>query len=196
MLITLYGNPLIVFADDQLNSADTAWILTSAGWCCSWHCLDWLYFTAAWYAPKMCFRWSWPAFITSLISLVWAAAGYSLAFDWRRRLAVRYRRCFPSVFVWDECWPAGGQFTGICICHVSHDLCYFCTAFDSGCIGGKSQIFPLLLFCALWELFVYVPICHWIWGMAGWQKKALWILPEELLFMVAPVLPPWSEPLL
>ena len=43
----------------------------------------------------------------------------------------------------------------------------FAPALIVGALVERVRFFPLLLFCSLWELLVYVPICHWIWG-EGW----------------------------
>jgi Amt family ammonium transporter len=79
-LIILYVIPHIGFADDQLNSADTAWILTSAGLVLFMTLPGLALFYGGLVRSKnvlsvimACFS------ITSLISLIWALAGYSLA---------------------------------------------------------------------------------------------------------------------
>ena len=79
-LIMLYGISPMSFADDQLNSADTAWILTSAGLVLFMTLPGLALFYGGLVRTKnvlsvimACFS------ITSLVLLIWAIAGYSLA---------------------------------------------------------------------------------------------------------------------
>ena len=80
VLTLLLGFPLMSFASDQLNSADTAWILTSAGLVLFMTLPGLALFYGGLVRSKnvlsvimACFS------ITALISLIWAGAGYSLA---------------------------------------------------------------------------------------------------------------------
>mmetsp|Transcript_67157 Transcript_67157/g.216652 ORF Transcript_67157/g.216652 Transcript_67157/m.216652 type:complete len:444 (+) Transcript_67157:109-1440(+) len=39
-----------------------------------------------------------------------------------------------------------------------------------GSWAERAKFIPVLIFCALWEILVYCPVCHWIWG-GGWLAQ-------------------------
>lgn len=41
-------------------------------------------------------------------------------------------------------------------------------ALIAGAIVGRAKFKPFVIFIALWSLFVYVPVAHWVWGPDGW----------------------------
>ena len=46
----------------------------------------------------------------------------------------------------------------------------FAPALIVGALAERVRFLALLLFCLFWELLVYVPICHWVWGK-GWLAE-------------------------
>ena len=39
-----------------------------------------------------------------------------------------------------------------------------------GAFAERMKFSAVLLFCSLWALFVYAPVCHWVWG-GGWLQQ-------------------------
>jgi Amt family ammonium transporter len=170
-LIILCGIPQMGFADDQLNSADTAWILTSAGLVLFMTLPGLALFYGGLVRSKnvlsvimACFS------ITSLISLIWAFAGYSLALTNGGSLQPIIGG-ISQIFLFEM---NAGKLVGnlpesvFAMYHMTFAI--FAPALIVGALVERVKFFPLLLFCALWELLVYVPICHWIWGN-GWLAE-------------------------
>ena len=53
-----------------------------------------------------------------------------------------------------------------------------------GAFVERIKFSAVLIFSGLWLVVVYCPVCYWRYGaVAGWPKKGLLILLEELLFM-------------
>jgi Amt family ammonium transporter len=171
MLMTLLGTPALVFADDGLNSADTAWILTSAGLVLFMTLPGLALFYGGLVRSKnvlsvimACFS------ITSLISLVWAVAGYSLALTnggpWQSIIGG-----VSQLFLFNmDADKLVGNLPESVFAMYHMTFAIFAPALIVGALVERVKFFPLLLFCALWELLVYVPICHWIWGN-GWLAE-------------------------
>ncbi len=168
MLTTLLGIPVLAFADDGLNSADTAWILTSAGLVLFMTLPGLALFYGGLVRSKnvlsvimACFS------ITSLISLVWAVAGYSLALTdgghWQSMIG-GVSQLFLINMNADK---LVGNLPESVFAMYHMTFAIFAPALIVGALVERVRFFPLLLFCALWELLVYVPICHWIWRN-GW----------------------------
>lgn len=169
--MALLGSPALVFADDGLNSADTAWILTSAGLVLFMTLPGLALFYGGLVRSKnvlsvimACFS------ITSLISLVWAVAGYSLALtdggSWQSIIG-GVSQLFLINMNADK---LVGNLPESVFAMYHMTFAIFSPALVVGALVERVRFFPLLLFCALWELLVYVPICHWIWGN-GWLAE-------------------------
>jgi Amt family ammonium transporter len=39
-----------------------------------------------------------------------------------------------------------------------------------GAFAERMKFSAFLLFTLLWSIFVYTPVCHWVWGVGGWLK--------------------------
>ncbi|MCX7104685.1 MAG: ammonium transporter [Methylococcales bacterium] len=171
VLTLLLGFPLMSFASDQLNSADTAWILTSAGLVLFMTLPGLALFYGGLVRSKnvlsvimACFS------ITALISLIWAGAGYSLALTnggaWQAFIGGT-----SQLFLFDmNADKLVGNLPESVFTMYHMTFAIFSPALIVGALVERVRFFPLLLFCALWELLVYVPICHWIWGN-GWLAE-------------------------
>jgi len=171
VLTLLLGFPLMSFAGDQLNSADTAWILTSAGLVLFMTLPGLALFYGGLVRSKnvlsvimACFS------ITALISLIWAGAGYSLALTnggaWQAFIGGT-----SQLFLFDmNADKLVGNLPESVFTMYHMTFAIFSPALIVGALVERVRFFPLLLFCALWELLVYVPICHWIWGN-GWLAE-------------------------
>jgi len=40
-----------------------------------------------------------------------------------------------------------------------------------GAFAERMKFSAFMLFSVLWSLFVYYPVCHWVWGVGGWLKN-------------------------
>ena len=170
LFIFLYFNPLVAFAD-ELNSADTAWILASAGLVLFMTLPGLALFYGGLVRTKnvlaiimACFS------ITSLVSVVWDAVGYSLAFtdggSWQPFIGG-----VSQVFFFEmNADRLVGSIPESVFSMYHLTIAIFAPALIIGSLAERAKFFPLLAFCALWEIFVYVPICHWIWG-GGWLAE-------------------------
>lgn len=159
------------FAEDGLNSADTAWILTSAGLVLFMTLPGLALFYGGLVRSKnvlsvimACFS------ITSLISVVWAVAGYSLALTDGGRLQAYLGGTAQLFFADMDADKLVGNLPESVFAMYHMTFAIFAPALIVGALVERVRFFPLLLFCALWELLVYVPICHWIWGN-GWLAE-------------------------
>ncbi len=43
-------------------------------------------------------------------------------------------------------------------------------ALITGAFAERMRFAPFVIFSLLWAIFVYNPVCHWIWGAGGWLK--------------------------
>jgi Amt family ammonium transporter len=98
-----------------------------------------------------------------VVAIVWAVAGYSLAFDGEGRwigglahLALR------GVGL-----EAHGEIPHLLFMAYQGTFAVITAALISGAIVERMRFGPYLVFIGAWTLCVYAPVCHWVWG-GGW----------------------------
>ncbi len=115
--------------------------------------------------------------IAALVSLLWFAAGYSLAFT-------------PGT-AWLGGWERAG-FAGldfqlaegrVAVSHVAPHIpesvyamfqltfAVITAALLVGALVERMRFSAMLVFIALWTLLVYAPVAHWVWEPGGWLSK-------------------------
>jgi Amt family ammonium transporter len=157
---------------DQLNSADTAWILTSTGLVLFMTVPGLALFYGGLVRSKnvlsiliQCFV------ITSLVSVLWLAAAYSLALsdggDWQRYMGGGSRLFLLGLNA--ESLKDNLPETVFCMYHLTFAI--FAPALIVGGVAERMKFSALIWFVALWLMLVYVPVCHWVWG-GGWLAQA------------------------
>jgi Amt family ammonium transporter len=106
--------------------------------------------------------------LTCLMSVLWFAVGYTIAFGSEGVEAGKYIGDFGNIF-----------FAAITMDSVSGDIptslfaifqMTFAVITPALIVGGfaeRMRFSAMLLFCSIWMLVVYAPVCHWVWG-GGW----------------------------
>lgn len=156
---------------DALNAADTAWILTASGLVLFMTVPGLALFYGGLVRTKnvlsilmQCFA------ITSLVSILWMIAGYSLALSdggsWNSVLGGFSRLFLLSLNA--ETLKDNLPETVFCMYHLTFAI--FAPALIVGGVAERMKFSALLWFVALWELLIYVPVCHWVWG-GGWLSQ-------------------------
>lgn len=159
---TLLSGPVLA---DELNGANTAWVLTSTALVLFMTLPGLSLFYAGLVRVRnvlsvlmQCFA------IACLMSLLWIICGYSLAFGEGNALIGDFSKAF---------------LVGIGTEHLSGDIpellfvCFQMTfavitpALIVGAFAERMKFSSMLIFSALWLFAVYIPICHWVWG-GGW----------------------------
>ena len=158
--------PSIVMAD-ELNGADTAWILTSTALVLFMTIPGLALFYAGLVRSKnvlsvlmQCFA------ITSMASILWFAYGYGLAFgdggsmnkwigsiDW-----------FMSSVTRDS---LSGTIPETVFVMFQMTFAIITPALIVGGFAERMKFSAMLWFSGIWLTVVYLPVCHWVWG-GGW----------------------------
>jgi len=170
MALLLGLAPSLVFADD-LNGANTAWILTATALVLFMTLPGLALFYGGLVRSKnvlsvlmQCFS------IACMVSILWMVGVYSLAFgeggSWVGDLSK-------------------AMFAGVGIDSISGDIpetvfamfqltfAIITPALIVGAFAERMKFSAMLWFSALWLVLVYAPVCHWVWG-GGWlQEKGL-----------------------
>ena len=101
---------------------------------------------------------------TAITTLVFAVIGYSLAFsDGTGLIGGAANAMLADVA---DVQP-DMTISGIVYALFELAVAIFAVAILLGSISGRTRVSWRLAFAALWMLFVYVPVAHWVWG-GGW----------------------------
>lgn len=155
---------------EGINSGDSAWMLTSTALVLFMTLPGLALFYGGLVRSKnvlsilmQCFA------LTCLISLLWVAAGYGLAFG--------------DGGTWNQ-FIGGGKFL---LAGVGRDsltgtipesiflmfqmtFAIITPALVLGSYAERMKFSAVILFSCLWVMLVYVPVCHWVWGN-GWLMQ-------------------------
>ncbi len=100
----------------------------------------------------------------AVVPIVWVIAGYSLAFSAGNGLI--------GSFQWLGLRGLEQQMHGTIPAYAfmvfQMMFAVIAPALISGAIVGRARFKFYVFFVALWSLFVYVPVAHWVWGPEGW----------------------------
>lgn len=160
--------PAVASAEDTLNSGDTAWMLTATALVLFMTIPGLSLFYAGMVRAKnvlsvlmQCFA------LTALMTVLWTLYGYSLAFSNGGALNA-FIGGFTNVFL-----------AGVTVSSVSGSIpesvfvvfqmtfAIITPALIVGAFAERMRFSAMLIFMTLWVTFVYLPVCHWVWG-GGW----------------------------
>lgn len=154
---------------DELNSADTAWMLTSTALVLFMTIPGLSLFYAGLVRSKnvlsvlmQCFA------LTCLMSLVWFVVGYTIAFGSDGVEQGKWIGDFGNVFfasITMDTMNGGIPATLFAIFQMTFAI--ITPALIVGGFAERMKFSAMLIFSTIWLLVVYSPVCHWVWG-GGW----------------------------
>ncbi|HJO08957.1 MAG TPA: ammonium transporter [Verrucomicrobiota bacterium] len=166
-------------ADVAISLANTAWILTATALVLFMTIPGLSLFYAGLVGRKNvlsvlmhCFM------ITAVMSVVWLICGYSLAFGDANPYCGGLAKVFAGGV---EASSAVGE-SGSAIpeyLFLAFQMTFFIItpALMVGAFVERMKFSAMILFTTLWGIFVYAPVCHWVWGGNGfmfeWGTKDL-----------------------
>jgi len=156
--------PELAFAD-ELNGANTAWILSSTALVLFMTIPGLSMFYAGLVRSKnvlsvfmQCFA------ITGVASILWFVVGYSLAFGEGNALIGDFSRL---MFSGIDRSTLAGDIPESLFAMFQMTFAIITPALIVGAFAERMKFSAMLLFSAIWLLVVYVPVTHWVWG-GGW----------------------------
>ena len=107
--------------------------------------------------------------IAAVVGLLWMVAGYSLSFSGSYFGVIGDLR---HVLLWDiaqnEAYREGSTIPEILFVMFEMTFAIITPAVMVGCYVERTKFTAVILMSVLWSLFVYIPVCHWVWGEGGW----------------------------
>jgi len=159
--------PDLAFAD-QLNQANTAWVLTSTALVLFMTIPGLSLFYAGLVRSKnvlsvlmQCFA------ITCMVSILWLAGVYSFIFadggDMQKLIGGASKVFLPDIGV----ASLKGDIPETVFFMFQMTFAIITPALIVGGFAERMKFSAMLWFSGLWLIIVYLPICHWMWG-GGW----------------------------
>lgn len=154
---------------DELSGADTAWILTSTALVLFMTIPGLSLFYAGLVRVKnvlsvlmQCFA------LTCLMSVLWFAVGYTMAFGSAGVEQGPFIGDFGNVFFSSITMDSmSGTIPTSLFAVFQMTFAIITPALIVGAFAERMRFSAMLIFCSIWLLVVYAPVCHWVWG-GGW----------------------------
>lgn len=171
LLLSSFLFPLLssssLAADSQIDSANTAWILTATALVLFMTVPGLSLFYAGLVRSKnvlsvlmQCFS------IAALVSVIWLLVGYSISFGpaesgfWGG-----LDKAFLNSVTQSSVW---GDIPESLFVAFQMTFAIITPALIVGAFAERIKFSSMLLFSGLWVVFVYFPVCHWVWAEHGW----------------------------
>ena len=154
---------------DQLDGADTAWILTSTALVLFMTIPGLSLFYAGLVRTKnvlsvlmQCFA------LTCLMSVLWLAVGYTIAFGSEGVEQGPFIGDFGNVFFAAITMDSlSGTIPTTLFAIFQMTFAIITPALIVGAFAERMRFSAMLIFSSIWLVVVYAPVCHWVWG-GGW----------------------------
>jgi Amt family ammonium transporter len=161
---------LLVMTDtavaDELNTGDTAWMLTATALVLFMTIPGLSLFYAGMVRSKnvlsvfmQCFA------ITGLVTILWVVVGYSIAFGGEGLFWGGFGKIFLAGVGVETLY---GTIPETVFMTFQMTFAIITPALMVGAFAERMKFSAMLWFMAIWLIVVYAPICHWVWGDGGW----------------------------
>ncbi len=169
-LLTLLALPVLTFAEDKLNSGDTAWMMVSTAFVLLMTPAGLALFYAGMTRSKNAlntFTMVMGAFVVAFV--MWIVAGYSLAFGTASSAGMQqFIGGFGNILLSATDWKAlSGTYPEFVFIAFQGTFAAITVAIASGSVIERMKFSTWIIFVAIWGLVVYAPITHMVWGGDG-----------------------------
>ena len=174
LLAVTVAVPAMAADAPTLNGADTAWMLTATALVLFMTLPGLALFYGGLVRTKnvlsvlmQCFA------ITAVVSIVWVVCGYSLAFGDGGAANAWIGGLGKSFLAGVQADSLKGTIPETVFIMFQLTFAIITPALVVGGFAERMRFSAMLLFSVLWLLFVYIPVCHWVWGDGWLQKQGL-----------------------
>ncbi len=101
---------------------------------------------------------------TALVSVLWVALAYSLAFSGDAPYLGNLSRVFLAGMQFEGVSPLAKTIPEALFMMYQMTFAVITVALVAGAVADRMKFSAFLLFSALWLFIVYVPSAHWVWG--------------------------------
>jgi Amt family ammonium transporter len=154
----------------ELDSGGTAWILTSTALVLLMTIPGLALFYGGMVRKKNVIATVAQSFaITALVTVVWMVCTYSLALGYNPSSTLQpYIGSFDAFFLnnvrVDTAYAVAKGLPEMLWVVYQMTFAIITPALIAGAFAERMKFSTLLVFTTLWSIFVYAPVCHWVWG--------------------------------
>jgi len=169
-LLTMLALPVLTFAEDKLDSGDTAWMMVSTAFVLLMTPAGLALFYAGMTRSKNAlntFSMVMGAFVMAFV--VWIVAGYSIAFGANESAMLQnvfggFGNIMLDGIKWND---LSGTYPTYVFIAFQGTFAAITIAIASGSVIGRMKFSTWMVIVILWGLVVYAPITHMVWGGDG-----------------------------
>jgi Amt family ammonium transporter len=163
--------PVVALAADEkpkLDTGDTAWMLTSTALVLMMTVPGLALFYGGMVRKKNVLATVMQSFaVTCLVTVLWMVVTYSLAFTSGSTIIGGLSRIFLKGMALDAVNDLAKTIPESVFMTFQMTFAIITPALIAGAFAERMKFSALMWFMALWAIFVYAPIAHWVWGPGG-----------------------------
>ena len=160
----LFAGPAFAEASD-ISPADTAWMIVATGLVLMMTIPGLALFYSGMVRKKnVLATMAQSLAAVAMISILWVAFGYSLAFVGDGPWLGTLDRWFLAGLTMDSVNPAAKTIPEALFMLYQMTFAIITVALVAGSVADRMRFSAYLMFCVGWFMFVYVPLAHWVWG--------------------------------
>jgi Amt family ammonium transporter len=153
----------------ELNSGDTAWLITATALVLFMTLPGLALFYGGLVRTKNVLSVLMQCFVIACtVSVIWVVYGYSLAFGPGGPAVGGLSKAF---FAGVDEAALSGTIPGTVFAMFQLTFAIITPALVVGAFAERMKFAAMLIFSALWLTVVYLPVCHWVWAADGWLFK-------------------------
>jgi Amt family ammonium transporter len=160
----LFTTPALAASSD-INAADTAWMITATALVLMMTVPGLALFYAGMVRKKnVLATMAQSLAAVMLVSILWVAFGYSLAFVGDGQWLGSLDRVFLAGMTMDSVNPAAKTIPEALFMLYQMTFAVITVALVAGSVADRMRFSAYLMFSVGWFALVYVPLAHWVWG--------------------------------
>ena len=157
-------------AADELNTGDTAWMLTSSLLVLMMTIPGIALFYGGMVRKKNVLATLMQSFaVCCMATIIWMVIGYSLAFSGDGPFVGDLGQLFLKGM---GVGSMSGTIPESVFMMFQMTFAIITPALITGAVAERIKFSSLMVFLGLWQIIVYAPVCHWVWGSGGFLGSA------------------------
>ena len=195
-LITLAANslatPALATETSTINAADTAWMIVATALVLMMTIPGLALFYSGMVRKKnVLATMAQSLAAVAIISILWVAFGYSLAFVGDGPWIGTLDRWFLIGMTMESVNPAAKTIPEALFMLYQMTFAIITVALVAGAVADRMRFSAYLMFSVGWFTFVYVPLVHWVWGGGFLGAMGVLDLPAASSCIFLPALAAW-----
>ena len=164
-IATLVSSPAFAETSSTISPADTAWMIVATAFVLMMTIPGLALFYSGMVRKKnVLATMAQSLAAVALISILWVAFGYSLAFVGDGPWIGSLDRWFLAGMEMDGVNPLAKTIPEVLFMLYQMTFAIITVALVAGAVADRMRFSAYLLFSVGWFMFVYVPLAHWVWG--------------------------------